>query len=433
MTATAVDNIQTDKDERKLKKVMIGLMRQPEFALFSGIMMCGSTGIRDDVPTAATDGYNVFFGRKFIRTLDEKMIAFVLMHENLHKAFRHLSVYRRLFEENARLTNMAADYVINLMLVQMDPSSKYMTFPVIDGKRIGLLDQKYAGMDTKQVYYLLKEDQKNKPKPQKGQGQGGEGESGESDDEEEGDASGGAEDGSFDEHMWEESKQVPKEQQEQQVKELDRALRQGQAMAAKLAGKGSLGMNKELGELLDPQLDWKELLREFIQSTCAAKDASSWRRVNRRFIGLDIYMPSLIGESMREIVIGIDASGSTWCGRVLQNFLSEVKAIMDHVMPEKVHIVYWDTKVTGVEEYDSSNLDTLVSTTQIKGGGGTDPSCVENYLKQERIKPECVIMLTDGFVPNWGGSWDNTPLLWVVAGNDSAQANTGKTIHINDD
>jgi hypothetical protein len=51
-------------------------------------------------------------------------------------------------------------------------------------------------------------------------------------------------------------------------------------------------------------------------------------------------------------------------------------------------------------------------------------------MTKENITPDCIIVLTDGYVPNWGKDW-NAPILWVIAGNLNAQATTGKTIHIN--
>ena len=96
-----------DKEERKLKKVKIGLMRNPKFALWSGIMMVGKTLLDDDVPTAATDGRDEFYGREFVKSLPEKQLAFVVLHENLHKALRHLTTWRKLYDEDPRLANIA--------------------------------------------------------------------------------------------------------------------------------------------------------------------------------------------------------------------------------------------------------------------------------------------------------------------------------------
>ena len=54
-----------DKEERKLKKVKINIMRDPNFALWSGIMMVGKTYIDDSVATACTNGRDERYGRKF--------------------------------------------------------------------------------------------------------------------------------------------------------------------------------------------------------------------------------------------------------------------------------------------------------------------------------------------------------------------------------
>ena len=388
-----------DKEERKLKKVKIALMRNPLFALYQGVMMVGKTTLRDDIPTAATNGRDEIYGRQFIKELSEKELAFVVMHECMHKTYRHLTTWTKLHAENPMLTNAACDYVINLKLRDIDPEGKYIAMPMKDGKPFGLIDEKYRGMNTKQVFDALKQD---------GMG-GGEG---------------------FDEHDWDGAEEMTDEQKEELVKEIDRAIRQGQ-IAAKKVGKGAGGRDLELEGLMEPKVDWREVLREFVKSICNAKDASSWRRVNRRFVGSDIYLPTLIGERVGHIVIGIDTSGSIG-GKELSDFLSEVKGIADEVRPEKVDLLYWDCEVAAHEEYDEYSVANIVSSTKPRGGGGTSPSCVTAYLKDKGIKPECVIMLSDGYVGNdWGGEWP-CPVLWCLVGGNDDVAPVGKTIHIKD-
>lgn len=398
--------------ERRLQKAHITLMRTPEFALYSGLLMVGESSVSETFPTAATDGRNKFYGRGFVDSLTDKELAFVVMHECLHVAFRHLTVWRSLYKLNPRLANMACDYVINLILVDADPSEKLTAFPMKDGKRYGLYDAKYRGMNTKQVFDLLLQEQKSQPKGQPGDGQG------------EGS-------GNFDEHDWEGASGLSADEVKQLERDVDQALRQGVISQKKLMGKGAGNLPRELGDLLAPQLDWKELLREFAVASCTAKDTSSWRRVNRRFIGQDLYLPSMVGEKVREVVFLVDASGSTFVGTVFAAMLSEVKSVCDTVRPDKVHVIYWDTIIQAHETYSLGDLDNLVKSTLPKGGGGTDPSCGEAYLEKENIKPDCIVNLTDGYVPNWGANW-NAPILWVVAGNPGASATTGKTIHIND-
>ena len=390
-----------DKEERKLKKVKIALMRNPLFALYQGVMMVGKTTLRDDLPTAATNGRDEMYGRKFVKDLDERELAFVVMHECMHKTYRHMTTWTKLHAENPLLTNAACDFVINLKLRDIDPEGKYIRMPMKDGKPFGLIDEKYRGMNTKQVFDALKQD---------AQGSSGSGEG-------------------FDEHDWEGAESLTDQEKEELVKEIDRAIRQGQ-IAAKKVGKGAGGMDRELEELMEPKVDWREVLREFVKSICNAKDASSWRRVNRRYIGNDIYLPTLIGERVGHIAIAVDTSGSIG-GKELSDFLSEVKGIADEVRPEKVDLLYWDSEVAGHEEYDEYTVANIVSSTKPRGGGGTSPSCVTAYLKDKGIKPECVIMLTDGYVgSDWGGDWE-CPVLWTIVGGNTDVAPNGKTIHIN--
>jgi predicted metal-dependent peptidase len=398
-----------DKEERRVKKVKIALMRNPKFALWSGILMLGKTRVLDDFPTAATNGRDEWYGREFVASLDDKELGFVVLHENLHKALRHLFIWRKLYDENPKLANAACDYVINLMIVNFDPQESVVSVPRKDGKVYGLLDARFAKMNAKQVFDILKKEQE-----ENGDGGHGEGEG-------------------FDSHDWEGAKDLSEADTRALEKEIDQALRQGQIAHQKLNGRGAGSLGRELGDLLEPQIDWREVLREFVKSICHAKDASSWRRVNRRYLSTDVYMPTLIGERVGSIAIGIDTSGSIG-GSELSRFLSEVKSIAEDVHPSKIDLIYWDSRVAGHEEYDEQTVPNIVSSTKPQGGGGTDPRAMMEYMKEKGITPECIVMLTDGYIGkgDWGDNW-NAPILWTICnGASDVYAPCGKTVHIKD-
>lgn len=409
-------------EERKLQKVKIALLREPKFALWSGVMMVGKTEVVDGLPTACTNGRDEAYGRKFVAMLKDRELAFVILHENLHKAMRHLTTWQKLAKEDMSLANQAMDHVINLMLVDMDPDEKHIAFPRLpNGQRMGCYDKRFKGMHTKQVFDILKQEK------QEGGGGGGGGQSGPGQGQGQGDG--------FDDHDWEGAKELSEAEKSELEREIDQALRQGEMQHKKNCGKGAGDINRELGELLRPQVDWREALREFVKSTCAAKDNSSWRRPNRRLIGDNVYMPSLIGERVGRIVIGCDTSGSI--SSELVKFLSEIKVIAEELGPEKIDLLYWDSRVAGHEEYGDGALplDTLATSSQPKGGGGTAPSCVPAYLKANKIEAECVIMFTDGEVGgDWGGDWGGVPVMWVICNHyrqGQITAPNGKTIHLN--
>jgi predicted metal-dependent peptidase len=407
-----MDNEVTDKEERKLKKAKISLMREPKFALWSGIMMIGKTEVVDDMPTACTNGRDEKYGRKFVKERTDKELAFTVLHENLHKAFKHLTTWRKLWEEDPELCNYACDYVINLMLVNMDPNEQFIAMPRKDGKIMGLLDKRFAKMNAKQVFDILKQEKKD----DKGGNGGGSGDP---------TSDGG---GAFDRHDWDGAKELSEEERKELEREIDQGLRQG-LMAAKKAGHGTGDLDRLVGDMLTPSVDWREQLREFVKSICNAKDASSWRRVNRRFLSGDTYMPTLVGERVGRIVVGIDTSGSIG-GDAITRFLSEVKAIADEVHPEKLDLLYWDDSVSGHEEYDEGNMSTLVESTKPRGGGGTDPRAVMNYVNNRNMQPECIVMLTDGEIRDWGNEW-SAPVLWAIVGGGITAPN-GKSIEVED-
>ena len=395
-----------DKEERRLSKVKISIMRNPKFALWSGLMTVGKTSVVEDIPSACTNGRDEQYGREFIKKLDDKELAFVVLHETLHKAYRHMTTWKRLHDEDHHLANLACDYVINLQLVDMDKDELLLAMPKTpDGKPLGAIDERFRGMNAKQVFDILKEEQGE------GGGGGGDGEG-------------------FDEHDWEGAKALSEEEKKQLEKEVDQAIRQGIIAEQKVVGKGGGRMGRDLADLVEPKVDWREVLREFVKATCNAKDTSSWRRVNRRYLSSDIYMPSLIGERVGHLVIGIDTSGSVG-NKELAEFLSEVQSIAKDVHPDKVDLIYWDGEVAGHEEYSASQVDSIIDSTKPAGGGGTDPTCVMEYMKEKAIKPEAIIMLTDGYIGNWGDEW-NAPILWTIVGNNRDYAPVGKTIHVKD-
>ena len=134
--------------EQLIQKDHVALMKDPKYCLYSGIIMIGKTEVRDDVPTACTDRRNTYYGREYVGKLASNKRKGVILHENLHKAFRHTTVWKHLFKENATLANMACDYVINLMI--MDGDNNFVTLP-----ESALLDPKYKGMDAGTVYRML--------------------------------------------------------------------------------------------------------------------------------------------------------------------------------------------------------------------------------------------------------------------------------------
>jgi predicted metal-dependent peptidase len=362
--------------------------------MFAGVLSVGKVSFTDDLPTAATNGRDVVYNPDFIKTLDDKELNFVVLHEALHKAYQHMHLWQKLWKQSPQLANMAADYVVNYSIHEADVNGEITTIP-----SSALFDKKYAGMTTKQVFELLKKDMES---------QGSSGSEG------------------HDTHDWEGAEALSDEEVKETAKQIDQALRQGEIIRGKMQG----NKNRSVNEILEPKVNWREQLREFVNATCRNKDRTSWKRPHKRFIGHDIYMPSMIGESIGKVVVGIDTSGSIG-DKELNEFLTEVVAICDDVSPSSIELLYWDTDVAGHETYNQGDYKALVQSTKPAGGGGTHVGCVNQYVKDKRIEPEAIIILTDGYVEDdWGGAW-GYPTLWAVTTKHNTSPH-GKTIHIDE-
>ncbi|NDE53576.1 MAG: hypothetical protein EB069_03110 [Actinobacteria bacterium] len=395
--------------EQRIQKAHVSLMKHPKYCLYSGVFMIGKIEV-NDMPTAATNGRDVFYGRKFVQDLDEREVKAVVLHENIHKALRQLSVWQHLFKKSADIANIAADYVTNLLIEDSDPSGVDVRLP-----DDALLDTDFRGLDTGEIFRRLMDDADKRGKIRiktKGDPNGK-------------DIPVGSLPDGLDEHQFGDAESMGKEEREKLAREIDQALRQG----AILAGKMSANVPREISEALKATVDWREALRDYITSYCQERDISTWRRPSRRWIAQDVYMPSMIGESIGRVVLALDMSGSI-DNVVIGKFLGEVQRVCETVRPDGIDLLYWDTKVCQHEKYEHDQLDSLISTTKPRGGGGTSPACIPKYIRDKKIKVECAIVLTDGYVDGWGGQWP-CPVLWGIT-TQNISASVGKSVYIKD-
>ena len=403
--------------EQRIEKVHVSLMRHKKFCLFSGLFMVGKVTVDETMPTAATDGVNVYYGRKFVDRLDDKQLGFLILHEAMHKAYRHLTTWEKLFKKNKGLANAACDYVINLQIQDHDPDQEVVRMPTDEeGNVMGLIDERFRGMDAHQVFLILEKEE---------DGRGGSGGSHKSEGGNKSAPHGNVK--GFDEHLWEEAGQMDAKEAEQIAKEIDNALRQGALLAGKMNG----GVSRDIQELLNPKIDWREVLRDFVKQIAKGHDDSSWRRFNKRLLGSGIYMPTAISQRMECIAVAVDTSGSIG-GEVLSEFLSEIKSICEEVTPQKVELMYWDSHVAKHETYEDGAVQTLTDSTKPRGGGGTDPSCVIKFMGDKQINPDCVVVVTDGCFYDGEGDWSkvSAPLLWCIKDNKRFTHKYGKAVHL---
>ena len=187
------------------------------------------------------------------------------------------------------------------------------------------------------------------------------------------------------------------------------------ANAAKLQGKLPAGLERLLGEILEPKVDWKDK----IASLFARKVGSGsydWRRPDRRLIVRDIYAPGRSGFGAGTVVIGIDTSGSIG-ERELDMFFAEMAGILEDVKPKRLVVMWCDAHVHRVDEVEEASDLVSLKKKGAPGGGGTSFIPVFNEMTKLGLdNVDALVYLTDGY-----GSFPSKPPEYaVIWGNISA-------------
>lgn len=393
------------------------IMRDQEFCLLGGVTQIGKVHIMEaahPISTAGTDGRDVFYNEDFIKDFDRPTLRYLVAHENMHKALHHCTAYKAICKKYPQLANKAMDYVINLMLEDMDAAMQrnkpFLKRPTTIKP---LIDVKYRGMSFLEV---LRDLIKNPP-PQDSSTMDTH-MSGSGDDEGEGEGEGDADDRGG----------TPTQSAAAKLKQdITDAVNQGAIVQTRLRGESS-GMRSDLSGFQERKTDWRGPLRRFIQEVCEGDDQSRWNPPNKRYMPLDVCLPSHYSESIGELVIACDTSGSM--GGVYPTVFGEVARICKSVQPAKVRMIWWDTTVNSEQVFMPKDYDNIAKVMKPEGGGGTTVSCVAAYLAEKKYKPVAVVYLTDGYIES-NYAVPRVPCLWGVVDNSSFVPLKGAVVRIN--
>jgi predicted metal-dependent peptidase len=177
------------------------------------------------------------------------------------------------------------------------------------------------------------------------------------------------------------------------------------AHAARQQDKLPIGLARLVEKLLHPSKDWRQVLAEFVQPTAWDYD---WRRLDRRLLPDELYIPTLSGERIDDLVVAIDTSGSIG-GNELDAFLSELRGILSAYPQVRATVLSCDAKVHQVWELDQ---DAPIPT-QALGGGGTSFIPVFEKIAELGLQPSAVVFLTDGY-GDYPDQEPSYPVLWVL-------------------
>ena len=339
--------------------------------------------------TAATDGLNFYYNSRFVMMLRPREVDFLVGHEVLHVVYDHLG---RIGNRNPELWNIADDYAVNADLKKHKIGEFITTVPCLyDAKYLSWAAEAIYEDLEKNVQYINIQDLIDQMLDEHLDGEGGEG-------DEDGDSNG---------------KGRPK-MSEAEREEMRREIKQAIISAAQSSDASSIpaGVQRMIKEMTDPVMPWRELIQTNL--TSAIKSDYSWMRPSRRSWHMDAVMPGMTPGEEIDVTVFIDMSGSI-SNRQGMQFLSEVAGMMESFDGYKIRVACFDTKVYNMQEFTSENMD-RIDEYELAGGGGTDFTCIFNYLKENAYEPNRLIVFTDGYPCGSWGDPDYTDTTWIIHG-----------------
>ena len=345
-------------------------MSRPDSAFFTTVLFSLKVKWDTTCRTAYTNGTVIGFNPTFFMSLSPEERVFLLIHEAMHVAYLHTV---RLMDRIHAKFNVAADHVINLSLID-----RGFQMP-----KIGLADPQYAGMCTEEVYNLLPDQDESKC----------------------------------------DLDIQPGDDSQEDAENAVQAILVRAAIQSQMQGDrpGTIPSEIEifLNKLLEPTLPWNRILQKYLHNF--AKNDYSFRKPNRRFFPKHI-LPSLHSESLINIAIAVDASGSVR-DEEFNVFISEIAGIFKMMKPEKISLITFDTTIKNVDQIKSLKE---LSKVKFTGRGGTRIKPVIDWAIEN--KPQLLLVFTDGCFNHYEEKTE-TPVIWLIHGGRPFQPPYGKVIN----
>ena len=376
--------------EEIISKCKLQVRKECQF--FGALMLFASIKETKKYDTACTDGKNIYFNMNFLKSLNSSEQNALMLHEVLHMALLHVT---RRQNRDPKIWNIAADIVVNDLIL------RNTSFRLPKG---AIIDKTYRDKSVEFIYESLLKN--NKYKKHKSYIQDLK-DSGTNDNSSQAD-------GLEIESYWKDKIQV--------IKNSD-MVNNSDKFGSNTTGGLPDGMDREVENILEPEVNWRHALWKYVGRTPADFDD-----LDRRFLYRGLYLEGLMTEAL-EVSVCVDTSGSV-SRDLIDQFVAEINGILKSYPHVKCDFFFCDCELSGPFKISSPEEIPV-----LKGGGGTSFVPFFKYLEKNNENHmgshKVSIYLTDGyeefpkFVPK-------DPVMWLVSadGEETSEFPFGEVIRI---
>lgn len=380
-----------DNAEERIMKAKINITYSNPFFAYLSLYLTIEEDKYGIVPEncgmTVTPTGHLYYRKEFVDSITDAQLLGVLKHEILHLGLLHLV---RVGRRHSLKWNIATDLAVNTILLKNGEKLPKGLKPNENDefviKELGCVIKKISEKSAEEIYDELPEipeakgiviyvrfdshEKSDRRGNEKGQGIG-EGDEGEGN-------------GIF----------VELTESELQKLETEWFNKVQTAMVlAQQRGKLPLGMERYVDKLKNVEINWRVVLRRFIQQVIPTD--YTWAKRSKKGYALNVYLPDTTKEKI-DIVVGVDTSGSIG-QEELTKFLSEIIGIAKTFREViDMRIMFHDVEVHGDYVIKNGSIPAIMAM-KVKGGGGTSHRPFLDKVKKDVRDCKCIVSFTDGF------------------------------------
>jgi len=367
--------------------------------------------LTEDIPAPAgvsfsNTHYNLYINIPMFKEYSLEDRIFILIHECMHILLGHVGMNSRLSGKNINhhKSNLSEDCALNQLIQMKAPESAIMPNNLLKDKSIIVKSKQ-----TAEFYYnLLKDNEPSIPEnPDDGSNFGDSDNSGDSSDSSNSGKSGksGNVRKKLDTHStWSKSEGNADLQKDLTSRMINKAIEET------TKSQGSLPGNIE--EIVDifkrkAQIDWKKALRNLVGNKKVGKRPTIMRK-SRRFLN----RPDIKGHTKDRtftLVVAIDTSGSMDTEKDILIPLNEISSICKMTNTD-MKMLQVDTEIKNISTFNKKS-----KSFKRNGFGGTRMEPVIDYLKENKIKYDGILFLSDMYIEELS-EWKlipKQPIFWI--------------------
>ena len=447
-----------ERAEKKMNQARQDVLKNEAFFAYTLMGLVTKMG---NGQTMATNGDVLFWSWDFVEACQQPTVTFVILHEVLHVVLHHCTRGRHFADP--RLFNIAADHVVNIIIVRLGLKKTYtdqqfrrvsrgwLAQQPCRGKEYRLpedavMDPRFAGMTLEEVYHILETDEAANKPDQGDQGDQGDDENGsgngddasdDADDTADGSgSSSGGDDTDEDDNAspdgsggdgpashqagpgeqnpcdWGWCNQVDDSLTEAEIDKIEQEVDSDVALAetfAKTRGQMPVTLAESIAALNAPSQAWDEVLKDMMSDQVVVDE--TFAKQNRRHIDSDLVMPGEETDGLFRVIVMTDESGSVSSPEFTQ-FMSDFASICDELEPQEVIWIPFDSAADFHIELEQGDEPELIR----RRRGGTDFRAPFAYAEAEDLLDDAdvVIVFTDGEANRFPEIEPECPVIWAT-------------------